>query len=250
MKFLCLHGTGTNSQVFEIQTAALRHELNGSHTYEFVEGTIPAEIAPEILSIFPANGGYYNYFSPSDASVCLQSLMLFKAYVEKEGPFDIVLGFSGGCAAVMTLLLYYHQNNLKIPFRGAVFFSAGLPASPSALTSGSVDLLTRLPEGKEIAIPSAHFWGAEEIWPVGEGEVGWSESVSRMFKAEGVGMREEWVHGGGHEVPGARMRGDLVMCVKGIRRVIWGVLEGIGRVSTSTNFEGLIGYEPYSRTPL
>jgi hypothetical protein len=64
MRFLCLHGIGTNNHVLEMQTgithtlndtremlllkdlaATVRYELGDTHTYEFVEGTERAPIA-------------------------------------------------------------------------------------------------------------------------------------------------------------------------------------------------------------
>lgn len=46
MRFLCCHGRGTNSLILETQLAALRHELGDGHIYDFVEGTVPASLAP------------------------------------------------------------------------------------------------------------------------------------------------------------------------------------------------------------
>ena len=46
MRFLALHGSGTNNAVFESQTAAFRYKLGEEHTFEFLEAPHPWRIAP------------------------------------------------------------------------------------------------------------------------------------------------------------------------------------------------------------
>ncbi|CAH0059093.1 unnamed protein product [Clonostachys solani] len=48
MRFLCLHGMGTNSRIFEAQTAAIRYGLGSLHTYEYVDGALPTAMAPGV----------------------------------------------------------------------------------------------------------------------------------------------------------------------------------------------------------
>lgn len=45
MHFLCLHGMGTNSRIFEAQTAAIRYTLGSQHTFKFLDGAVPAQMA-------------------------------------------------------------------------------------------------------------------------------------------------------------------------------------------------------------
>ena len=46
MRWLCLHGMGTNSRIFEAQTAAIRYAMGQEHSFEFVDGAAPAKMAP------------------------------------------------------------------------------------------------------------------------------------------------------------------------------------------------------------
>ena len=48
MRFLCLHGMGTNSRIFEAQTAAIRYLLGSEHTFEFIDGAVPTAMAPSM----------------------------------------------------------------------------------------------------------------------------------------------------------------------------------------------------------
>lgn len=45
MRFLCLHGMGTNSRIFEAQTAAIRHNLGSQRTFAFSDGAVPVQMA-------------------------------------------------------------------------------------------------------------------------------------------------------------------------------------------------------------
>lgn len=46
MRFLCLHGMGTNAQIFEAQLARVRSQLVGQHEFVFVNGEVDSAPAP------------------------------------------------------------------------------------------------------------------------------------------------------------------------------------------------------------
>ncbi len=46
MRFLCLHGMGTNHQIFEAQLAQVSNQLVGQHEFVFVNGEVDCEPAP------------------------------------------------------------------------------------------------------------------------------------------------------------------------------------------------------------
>jgi hypothetical protein len=47
MRFLCLHGIGTNNHIFKMQTAALRYALDEKDTeYIWAQGTVEWPMAP------------------------------------------------------------------------------------------------------------------------------------------------------------------------------------------------------------
>jgi len=105
MRFLCLHGMGTNSHIFEMQTAALRYELGDHHTYEFVEGTIETPIAPELKCYLSTGDTYFAYFDQNSLSTCRKALSDLETFIQTDGPFDGVMAFSQGAALASTLIV-------------------------------------------------------------------------------------------------------------------------------------------------
>ncbi|KAH9897332.1 ef-hand calcium-binding domain protein [Xylariomycetidae sp. FL2044] len=118
MRVLCLHGAGTNADIFERQTSALRYHLkNDNIEFVYVDGEYDARPAPEISPLYP--GPYYAYYDwdPYDAPMRppLETLADSHEYLaslllpEDEGgmgPFDGILGFSQGAALAMSYLLW------------------------------------------------------------------------------------------------------------------------------------------------
>lgn len=51
MKFLCLHGMGTNAQIFEAQLAQIRNQLVGQHEFVFLQGEVETDPAPGSISL-------------------------------------------------------------------------------------------------------------------------------------------------------------------------------------------------------
>jgi hypothetical protein len=87
----------------------------------------------------------------------------------------------------------------------AIFFSAGVPRDPETgrLMDAAVD-------GEVIDVPTAHIWGKNDNLYPSFGPV-----LSLLCKAN---MREIYVHGGGHIVPGARDMEAVKNCVSVIRK--------------------------------
>ncbi|KAK4236507.1 family of serine hydrolases 3 [Achaetomium macrosporum] len=206
MRFLCLHGLGTNSQ-----TAALRYELGDSHTYEFVDGTIPTSMAPEFANVASPNDDFFAYANFDDLASCLTALDQLDAYVAAEGPFDGLLAFSQGATIAATYLAHMHRTGRRPPFKCAVFFSAGGVFDFDLLASGKVKLLTPEDVGEIITIPTAHIWGLQDNTPVQ------SAAVGAVCAGE---KRQVFLHEGGHEIPGVRSPADVKGSVRVMRRVI------------------------------
>ncbi|KAF3202890.1 hypothetical protein TWF192_008435 [Orbilia oligospora] len=145
MRFLCLHGLGTNSKVFETQTAAIRAELGEEHEYEFVDGTVPWPKAKELGDLFSDDDEYFAYYDPFDAESMLKALFQLEEYIEEEGPFDAVMGFSHGAALSSTLLLGRgtEREGWQSPFKLAVFLAGGGPLSWEALHKNQTIRLDR-----------------------------------------------------------------------------------------------------------
>ncbi|KAL4747555.1 hypothetical protein BDW72DRAFT_196632 [Aspergillus terricola var. indicus] len=200
-RILCLHGIGTNSKVFEAQTApaALRYQLGDSYEFEFIEGSYLWPAAPGIASCFGTDQYYRSYVDESPASVLKAVRDLARYAVSSEtGPFDAVMGFSLGAALALTLLLHADMPDVlgparKILFRSAIFLCATLPCDWGALHEGQVRLLSANEVAAKIGIPSVHFWSPQDAeYP------GHSAEVVRMCEPAG---RVEVVHSFGHGLP-------------------------------------------------
>ncbi|KAI0378119.1 serine hydrolase FSH [Hypomontagnella monticulosa] len=215
MRFLCLHGTGTNSRIFETQTAALRYELGDHHKYEFVEGTHPTDIAPELRENFSMVDEFFAYADFEDPDSCAAALGQLDSYIAAEGPFDGVIAFSQGAAlAVAYLAQKWMQNSsserLSPTFKCAVLFSSRNAYEPTLQLLAATPSPVASPESDIIQIPTAHIWGRNDL------ETDMTD-VMRLCTSDG---RETYVHDGGHEVPGARMTAAVRASVQMIRRVV------------------------------
>ncbi|KAF2468468.1 uncharacterized protein BDR25DRAFT_344207 [Lindgomyces ingoldianus] len=230
MHFLCLHGIGTNSQVLEMQLTTLRYALGDDHTYDFVEGQVPWPMAEEIRAfVSPGAAACYAFFDPFSAASARAALDDLAEYIASEGPFDGVIGFSHGSCLASTLLL---QTKLQEPdldpvFKCALFFSAGAPLDPSALSHGVVrhygkggEVLSGFmndklehhlehQEGQErdsgclIDFPTVHVWDEEDACAPGQ--------ARRLLNLCDPQLREEVIHSEGHSVPGGGPRSKEVL---------------------------------------
>ncbi|KAF2736978.1 hypothetical protein EJ04DRAFT_432072 [Polyplosphaeria fusca] len=214
MRFLCLHGQGANSQVLEVQLSAVRYQLGDGHTYEFAQGTVPEEAAPEIPATVSPDAQYFGYFDQQSSESCLAALNNLDRYLQSEGPFDGLITFSQGGVLASTMLVRQarrvaHTSDLKV----AVFFSGGIPANPGLLESGVIQPLEYESAGEVISIPTAHIMGRTE-----RGEVPWPQKLVDLCRKE---VRDVFVHEGGHEIPGIKDRAGVTGAVQVMRRAIW-----------------------------
>lgn len=112
MRFVCLHGIGTNNevsgklggliddgcspsatlitvtQIFKSQTAALRYVLGSEHEFVFAQGTVSWAMAKELEGVNNGLDEYYAYFDPADARSYLAAYHQFDKFIKTEGPFD------------------------------------------------------------------------------------------------------------------------------------------------------------------
>ncbi|KAH8738437.1 serine hydrolase FSH [Ilyonectria robusta] len=128
MRFLCLHGYATSVEVLQEQMEPITSQLPGNWEYEFLEaGMEPSELMLPTLSQVPEpNYSWYNFPYPEDVERAYERLTSF---IEAEGPFDGVWGFSqGGSMAALLLLMHQAENGgTSYPFKLAIFTSAFLP---------------------------------------------------------------------------------------------------------------------------
>ncbi|KAF7595521.1 hypothetical protein BBP40_005857 [Aspergillus hancockii] len=118
---------GANSQVLQLQLAAIRNHLGNSHDFVFVNGTIPCDADPEVKSIIP--GPYLCYYSAPTPGQVQDAFDLIYEVIEDEGPFDGIIGFSQGAALASSLLLKQAKDSPRDPplFKMAVLLCASLP---------------------------------------------------------------------------------------------------------------------------
>ncbi|PLB51488.1 hypothetical protein P170DRAFT_422498 [Aspergillus steynii IBT 23096] len=209
MRFFCLHGTGSNSRLLQQQIAAVRYELGGRHTYDFVEGCFPCEAHPALKGSLSADEQAFSYSEPSDAASWRHAVEGLDDYVANEGPFDGVIGFSAG-ASLAILWLLWRQQQQDVPVKMGVFFSNAI--GPDQLKSLGLGETAELQlSAEDLKIPTAHIWGSCD------------DCEGRANAECGLGIcnpdrRSMYVHGKGHEIPTSA--DDTIGMVKAIDRAI------------------------------
>ncbi|KAJ5123038.1 Serine hydrolase FSH [Penicillium atrosanguineum] len=174
MRFLCLHGAGTNGevrtfdrdnfnanprhQIFEIQTGGIRQQLEKKgHIFKFVNGKMDAAVESELEGV--VDGPFYNHYPRSPA---VPSAHLKEAFehvlniIATEGPFDAVMGFSQGAALASALIAHQAKAHPEQPslFRAAVFICGGAPWEGAGL-----NYIASQPDTYAINIPTANIVG-------------------------------------------------------------------------------------------
>ncbi|KAI0552829.1 serine hydrolase FSH [Xylaria curta] len=217
MRFLCLHGMGTNSRIYEMQTAAIRYGLDSQHTYEFIDGTVPTVAAHGIESIAGPNEEFLQYSDPESLESVAKALYDLEKLVDEEGPFDGVMAFSSGAALVASLMVHKLQKDpekerLNPVFRCAIFLCGGPPEDPLGAISGQRRRMDFESDGEIIRIPTAHIWGAnDQLYPT------FGPVLSRLCCSD---LRSDYIHDGGHEIPGPKDPKAVIKAVHVINRAI------------------------------
>ncbi|OQE25698.1 hypothetical protein PENFLA_c008G04638 [Penicillium flavigenum] len=190
MRFLCLHGGGTNGEIFEIQIGGLRQILEKSgHRFKFMNGKINAKVEEELEGI--VDGPFYNHYTrgTSPGSSVLEAFDHTKRFIAEEGPFDAVIGFSQGAALAASLLIHQKKTQPAEPplFRAAVFICGAAPWESSGL-----EHISPQPDTYPIAIPTANI--------VGKADSLFSEGV-KLFELCEPAKAAFYDHGSKHMVP-------------------------------------------------
>ncbi|KAK2809720.1 hypothetical protein FQN50_003565 [Emmonsiellopsis sp. PD_5] len=82
---LCLHGSGTSSEIFQIQTIRLRRELSDRFSFVFVNAPFETEPGPGVLPVFADVGPYYTWVDPRPSSPPPSSLERRDDEADKNG---------------------------------------------------------------------------------------------------------------------------------------------------------------------
>ncbi|KAF3014496.1 hypothetical protein E8E14_011162 [Neopestalotiopsis sp. 37M] len=151
MRTLMLHGFGTSAFIWKAQTGlfypsggtvmahptlqearpgspisadrvvvivAFRLKLDDNFTFDFVDAPHPTRPPPG-LNMVVSNA--YTWYRNGDVDSVRASMDWLLDYIEKNGPYDNVCGFSQGCALVTSIILYYAREGKPLPFKSAVF---------------------------------------------------------------------------------------------------------------------------------
>ncbi|KAI1282802.1 serine hydrolase-domain-containing protein [Xylaria sp. FL0933] len=203
MKFLCLHGSGTNSSVMQSQTGIeqyeppeisplttapgpLRHELGEGYEYEFGRDADNMDYEG-VEALSSAGHDFYAFYDPADLATLQIAMDQLDRYIASEGPFDGVMGFSSGCvlAALYLLRKQQQQQSPALPFKCAIFLScAEIRQELRYLGADAV----RNP----IRVPTAHVWGSNDATAPSGGQ-----DLYEICDAE---TRLVLIHDGAHEV--------------------------------------------------
>ncbi|CAL8579971.1 hypothetical protein XPA_005704 [Xanthoria parietina] len=149
--------------------ATIQYELDQSHTFEFPEGGIITPISTvDIKAYYPAEDQYFQYYDSNYAPSLTLALAQLESYIQIEGPFDGVLGFSQGASLAAAYLVRLSRDfpSRPLPFRCAIFFSGGPPFDPQALEQIEVRIVDAEETGPILRLPTANIWGRnDEVWP-------------------------------------------------------------------------------------
>jgi pimeloyl-ACP methyl ester carboxylesterase len=124
-RILCLHGSGTNVDIFQIQSRKLRGYLKDHFRFVFVNAPFPSPPGPGVLPFFDSDDDFYAWIpqrrrsrkplarridlgkEEKEANEGLERALL--EIGEYDAPFVGVMGFSQGAGMAASLLLRAQQ---------------------------------------------------------------------------------------------------------------------------------------------
>lgn len=187
-----------------------------------MEGPLPWPPADGIEEAFGKQESCYSYFDASVPSI-LKAVDDLVDFLDDEGPFDGIIGFSQGGALATTLIAAEERGLIKKeppttvggstrPQRPkcAILMSCGLPWDYAALQSGQSRRLTPDQDGCCIRMPTAHFWGSNDT-----GGYPGNHDVALLCDET---ARVEVVHTAGHGVPSGSKSQELADIVSAIEQ--------------------------------
>ena len=140
-------------------------------------------------------------------------------YIEMDGPFDGVMGFSHGAHMAAALVARQAGRHPAIQhsrpgFKCAIFLCGWPPYDAVMLSNGMTEYV--VPEGTEesamITIPTAHIFDPNDKRALASGT-----GLRDICKAE---TRAVCTHECGHEVPSLRQGSTFLIAVRAIKKTI------------------------------
>lgn len=168
-------------------------------------------------------GKEYRGFWPLESGDETQFRKLYDdlaAYLGRYGPFEGLMGFSEGASVAATIMVQeaqrrqHGQSLPHLPIKCGIFFCALPPLQLGDKNSpfGTVRLLDSEFDGTLLNIPTAHIWSKSGHVSQGMGQI--------LLELSSRELREEVVHGLGHDIPGSRSDEGLRESVMVIERTI------------------------------
>ena len=151
---------------------------------------------------------FYGHTSIGDARQHAELCDELVDFVQAEGPFDGVMGFSEGGGAAGLILLQDLKEYFGI--KCAVFFSSAVPFDPGMVRKGTVRWLDPAIDGVSVRLPTAHIWCESSGLEV-------AGTWAKMCEER---TREVYKHNLGHMIPGSHSQEGLKETVRAIERTI------------------------------
>ncbi|KAH8684756.1 serine hydrolase FSH [Tricladium varicosporioides] len=159
---LCLHGGGTNSTIFNVQTVRLQRVLSTSFRFIFLDGPFITTAGPGVMPIFDGCDPFFRWMKTNDDKYRIAPetrRLIESAIVGVEGNVVGVLGFSQGSRLAAGLLWEQQFSDVKLAggykFKFGALFNGIAPPMTENLSED---------EKKMITIPTMHVVGIEDQW--------------------------------------------------------------------------------------
>jgi len=162
---LCLHGSGTNSTIFNVQSIRIQRALASHFSFVFIDGPFETAAGPGVVPFFEGCGPFLRWITftgqiemPDESKKIL--LKAEEQQMRKDGRgFVGVMGFSQGGRAAAGLLLEQQLKKGASEHEGlrfAVLLNSIAPPMAYGLTKQELF--------EPINIPSLHVVGVEDPW--------------------------------------------------------------------------------------
>jgi len=107
---------------------AFRSKLPSHFEFDFIDAPIPCDPAPGTQVLFNSASHSAWWTSPGVDAIRASHTLLERQLL-LHGPYDILMGFSQGCALISSYMLYHarEQPTQPLPFSAAIFICGGVP---------------------------------------------------------------------------------------------------------------------------
>ncbi|KAH9222938.1 serine hydrolase-domain-containing protein [Leptodontidium sp. 2 PMI_412] len=161
---LCLHGGGTNSTIFNIQTIRLQRALSASFEFVFIDAPFESPPGPGVMPVFEGCGPFYRWTKLGGDDMPDETKKLIAdVLARRDKNFVGIIGFSQGAKLAAGVCLEQQIRASKtadVKRLGLLKFAVFLNGTSPPLTS----MLTAEEKGELIRIPSVHVVGLQDPW--------------------------------------------------------------------------------------